>query len=89
MLLRELRNNPALERQVVAFVDDDRSKHRTLIQRLPVAGGLEQLPQIVESTGATQVIVSSDKVPAARLQDLSNACATLGLSMMRASLRIE
>jgi UDP-GlcNAc:undecaprenyl-phosphate GlcNAc-1-phosphate transferase len=89
MLLRELRNNPALERQVVAFIDDDRSKHRTLIQRLPVAGGLEQLPQIVESTGATQVIVSSRKVPEARLQDLSNACAALGLSVRRASLRIE
>ena len=89
MLLRELRNNPALERQVVAFLDDDRSKHRTLIQQLPVAGGLDQLPQIVESTGATQVIVSSHKVPEARLQDLSNACTALGLSMMRASLRIE
>ena len=89
MLLRELRNNPGLERQVVAFVDDDRSKHRTLIQRLPVAGGLDQLPQIVESTGATQVIVSSHKVPDARLQALSNACDALGLSMMRASLRIE
>jgi UDP-GlcNAc:undecaprenyl-phosphate GlcNAc-1-phosphate transferase len=89
MLLRELRNNPARERQVVAFLDDDRSKHRTLIQRLPVLGGIEQLRQIVESTGATQVIVSSQKVPEARLQDLSNACATLGLSMMRASLRIE
>jgi UDP-GlcNAc:undecaprenyl-phosphate/decaprenyl-phosphate GlcNAc-1-phosphate transferase len=89
MLLRELRNNPGLDRQVVAFVDDDRSKHRTLIQRLPVAGGLDQLPQIVESTGATQVIVSSHKVPDARLQDLSNVCNALGLSMMRASLRIE
>jgi hypothetical protein len=33
--------------------------------------------------------VSSDKVPEARLQDLSNACAALGLSMKRASLRIE
>ncbi len=89
MLLRELRNNPALEREVVAFLDDDRSKHRTLIQRLPVAGGLEQLPQIVESTGATQVIVSSHKVPDARLQDLSNVCTALGLSMKRASLKIE
>jgi UDP-GlcNAc:undecaprenyl-phosphate GlcNAc-1-phosphate transferase len=89
MLLRELRNNPALARQVVGFLDDDRSKHRTLIQRLPVAGGLEQLPQIVESTGATQVIVSSHKVPEARLQDLANVCTALGLSMMRASLRIE
>ena len=89
MLLRELRNNAALEREVVAFLDDDRSKHRTLIQRLPVVGGLEQLPQIVESTGATQVIVSSRKVPEARLQELSDACVALGLSMMRASLRIE
>jgi UDP-GlcNAc:undecaprenyl-phosphate GlcNAc-1-phosphate transferase len=89
MLLRELRNNASLERQVVAFLDDDRSKHRTLIQRLPVAGGLEQLPHIVETTGATQVIVSSHKLPEARLQDLSNACAELGLSMMRASFRIE
>jgi len=89
MLLRELRNNPALERQVVAFLDDDRSKHRTLIQQLPVAGGLDQLPRIVESTGATQVIVSSHKVPEARLRDLAEACTALGLSMMRASLRIE
>ena len=89
MLLRELRNNPALERQVVAFLDDDRSKHRTLIQRLPVAGGLEQLPQILAATGATQVIVSSHKVPESRLHDLSTACDALGVSMRRASLRIE
>jgi UDP-GlcNAc:undecaprenyl-phosphate GlcNAc-1-phosphate transferase len=89
MLLRELRNNPSLDRQVVAFLDDDRSKHRTLIQRLPVAGGLDQLPEIVESTGATQVIVSSYKVPDARLQDLANACTALGLTVRRASLRIE
>ncbi|HEY8548400.1 MAG TPA: hypothetical protein VIL35_00475 [Vicinamibacterales bacterium] len=89
MLLRELRNNPALNRLAVGFLDDDRSKQRTLVQRLPVLGGLDQLPDIVRSTGATEVIVSSSKVPDERLRDLTRRCNELGISLVRASLRLE
>ncbi len=89
MVLRELLNNRSLGRRAVAFLDDDRSKHRTLIQRLPVMGGLDALEDVIRATGATEVIVSSAKVPAARLQELSRACGEIGVPVLRASLKLE
>jgi UDP-GlcNAc:undecaprenyl-phosphate GlcNAc-1-phosphate transferase len=89
MVLREILNNRALGREAVAFLDDDRSKHRTLIQRLPVLGGLDQVAQAVRTTGATEVIISSSKVPEASVQDLAALCGELGVTVVRASLKLE
>ena len=47
MVLRELLQQPRARPRAVAFLDDDRSKHRTLIQRLPVIGGLDALARAV------------------------------------------
>ena len=48
MMVRELQNNPQLKMYVVAFFDDDLSKHGMRLHGVTVAGGREQIPTAVK-----------------------------------------
>jgi UDP-GlcNAc:undecaprenyl-phosphate GlcNAc-1-phosphate transferase len=89
MVLREVRNNLALHREIVGFIDDDRSKHRTTVQGVPVLGGVPALEDALRDHGVDEVIVSSSKVPAARMSEVCALCRTWAVPVMRASLRLE
>jgi UDP-GlcNAc:undecaprenyl-phosphate GlcNAc-1-phosphate transferase len=89
MVLREVRNNRALQRRIVGFIDDDRSKHRTTVQGIPVLGGLGVLEEAIRTSGVEEVIVSSEKVGADRLSELTSVCQNFEVVVMRASLRLE
>ena len=89
MVLREIRNNLALRRRVVGFLDDNVRKHRTVLQGVPVFGGVDRLEDVIEVHGVEQVIVSSAKIPAERLAHLQAVCDDLGVSVSRAMLRID
>jgi polysaccharide biosynthesis protein EpsC len=89
MVLRELRNNHALGFRPVGFIDDDRSKHRTQIYGVPVLGGRDALPAAVAEGAISRVIISSSKIPAAVVREIQSTCEEAGVSLMRASLRLE
>jgi UDP-GlcNAc:undecaprenyl-phosphate GlcNAc-1-phosphate transferase len=89
MVLREILNNRELGRTAVAFLDDDRSKHRTTILGVPVVGGSERLEEIVRGRDVAEVIVSSQKVPPERFAAIARRCEALGIPCVRASLRWE
>jgi UDP-GlcNAc:undecaprenyl-phosphate GlcNAc-1-phosphate transferase len=89
MVLREIRNNLALRRRVVGFLDDNARKHRTIVQGVPVFGGVDRLQDVVDALGVEQVIVSSAKIPAERVAHLQAVCEDLGVSVSRAALRID
>jgi UDP-GlcNAc:undecaprenyl-phosphate GlcNAc-1-phosphate transferase len=89
MVLREILNNRELGRTAVAFLDDDRTKHRTTILGVPVVGGCERLEEIVRSRSVAEVIVSSHKVPPERFSEIARRCEAIGVPCVRASLRWE
>ena len=89
MVLREVRSNHAWRREIVGFIDDDRSKHRTSVQGVPVIGGFEALKDAIRDHGVGEVIVSSSKIAAERLSSLSEVCEPLEIPVTRASLRLE
>jgi UDP-GlcNAc:undecaprenyl-phosphate GlcNAc-1-phosphate transferase len=89
LTLRELRKNPALERQPVGFLDDDRAKLGTRIHEVPVLGDLEALEGVLASQEIAEVIVSSGKIPRERVRRLEAVCAARGIPVVRASLRLE
>jgi UDP-GlcNAc:undecaprenyl-phosphate/decaprenyl-phosphate GlcNAc-1-phosphate transferase len=89
MVLREVINNAALDRQVVAFLDDDRSKHSTKIHGISVVGGLERLTDVARALDVSEVIVATSKIPHPRLSELSAVCEEHGIALSRASLRFE
>lgn len=87
--LRELRNNAALRREVIGFLDDDRGKRGTRIHGLPVVGGLEMAEEVLAAQAVGEVIVASEKIPLERVRRLEAMCAARGVAVARASLRIE
>jgi UDP-GlcNAc:undecaprenyl-phosphate GlcNAc-1-phosphate transferase len=89
LVLREIRNAPRLGRLVVGFLDDNRWKHRSLIHGVPVLGSLDRLDSILESYQIDQVIVSSSRIPADRLDLAADVCERRGVPMIRASRHLD
>ena len=89
LIVRELQNNPALERVPIGFVDDDRRKHATRIHGLPVFGGCEQLETLVREHGIAEVIVSSAKIHGNGLDAVTEVCGRLAVPLRRGVFRLE
>jgi len=89
LTLRELRNNRDLKREPVGFLDDDRSKAGTRIHEVPVLGGLDVVDDLLVAHRVSEVVVSSPKIPMERVKRLEAICASRGVSVVRASVRIE
>jgi len=89
LAMREILNNPALERIPVGFLDDDPGKARTRIHGVPVLGGVERAGELIQKHGVGEVIISSGKIPDGRLKRLSEICEVHGIPVVRASLRLE
>ncbi len=89
LMLRELRKNPALRRQPVGFLDDDRSKVGTRIHEVPVLGGLDRAGDLLATHRVAEVIVASTKIPGDRLRRLEAVCAARGVPVIRGALRLE
>ena len=89
MVLREARANRALDWTVIGFIDDDRGKQRTSVQGVPVLGTLEQVAPLLASGQVTQVVVSTEAVPAERLDALQRLCADAGVRTLHASLQFR
>jgi FlaA1/EpsC-like NDP-sugar epimerase len=68
MLLRELRDDPALGYDVCGFIDDDVSKRGSLLQRVPVLGGGEDLAPLVERLGVSLVFVA---IPSSSAEEMT------------------
>ncbi len=89
LTVRELLNNPALERVPVGFLDDDRGKQGAKIHGLPVFGGVDSLDGLIAKHLISEVIVSSSKIQGESLRQLTDRCRVLGLPVRRASLQLE
>jgi UDP-GlcNAc:undecaprenyl-phosphate GlcNAc-1-phosphate transferase len=89
LALREVRNNPALEREAVGFIDDDPAKVGIRIHGVPVFGDLERLEDLLAEQRIDEVVVASGKIAAARVRRLQSACVARGVGVVRAGVRFE
>jgi UDP-GlcNAc:undecaprenyl-phosphate GlcNAc-1-phosphate transferase len=89
LVLRELRNNAALAREAIGFIDDDRAKVGTRIHGVPVLGPLDELEALLQAHRVREVVVASRTIPLERLRRLEVACAAHGVAVLRASVRLE
>jgi UDP-GlcNAc:undecaprenyl-phosphate GlcNAc-1-phosphate transferase len=86
LALREMRNNRALRRVVVGFIDDDRWKRATRIHGVPVVGDIDMVAELVERLAVHEVVVASTKIPLHHLRSLTDQCEAHGVVVVRASL---
>jgi UDP-GlcNAc:undecaprenyl-phosphate GlcNAc-1-phosphate transferase len=71
LALRELRNNAALGKDPIGFIDDDPLRRGMTIHGVPVLGGLTDLPRMVARHHVTAVLISTAKVTSERQARLS------------------
>jgi UDP-GlcNAc:undecaprenyl-phosphate GlcNAc-1-phosphate transferase len=89
LIVREMLNNPALQRLPMGFVDDDRNKHATRIHGLPVFGDIRQIESLVREHRINEVIVSSAKIAGDGLARAVEVCGRLEVPIRTASVKLE
>jgi UDP-GlcNAc:undecaprenyl-phosphate GlcNAc-1-phosphate transferase len=84
LLIREILNNPDHQYSPVGFIDDDTRKSGKVIHGYRIFG-INELPNLINSYGISEVLISTFKVPEARLDSLRS----MGICLKKMSIRIE
>lgn len=79
MVVREMRANPQLSMEPVAFVDDDPAKIGSRIQGLPVLGPTADVPGWVDRYQIQRIIVAIPSAPLGRQQEIVALCTQTGI----------
>jgi FlaA1/EpsC-like NDP-sugar epimerase/lipopolysaccharide/colanic/teichoic acid biosynthesis glycosyltransferase len=80
MVAREMRANPQLDMEPVAFVDDDPAKVGMHIQGLPVLGTCAQIPELVDRYQIQQMIVAMPSASFGRQREIITMCEQTGVA---------
>ena len=62
VVVRECRQNPSVNYQPIGFLDDDPRKRGTAVLGLPIFGGADSLPEILEKKNIQGCIISSSSI---------------------------
>ncbi len=74
LVVREMRKNPQLNLQPVAFLDDDPAKQRQQIHGVPVVGTLADLPKALQDYAIDEVIIAIPSAPGSVVRRVAEAC---------------
>ncbi len=88
-LLQELRRNQTLGRLAVGFLDDDTLKQRTDVQGVPVLGGIAALSQVLRTHSIEELIISTRKLPAQKVERIHEACQAADVEVSQFQFAIE
>jgi FlaA1/EpsC-like NDP-sugar epimerase len=80
MVLREIRRNPHLGMDVVAFLDDDRAKQGKHILGVRVLGNLSRLNEVVESHRVEEVVIAMPTAPGTLVRSVAESCREAGVA---------
>jgi len=73
-ICREFNGNPSVQSHVLGFLDDDISKIGKKIHGVPVLNVIDYLVQIVESTGAEDVIIAIPSLCPDKMRQIVELC---------------
>jgi FlaA1/EpsC-like NDP-sugar epimerase len=79
MVVREMRRNPQLHTVPVAFVDDDPEKQGKEIHGVMVAGGLDQIGDVIERNRGQEVVIAIPTAPGPVIRQVIEICRELGI----------
>ncbi|MCB0184662.1 MAG: polysaccharide biosynthesis protein, partial [Caldilineaceae bacterium] len=79
LLAREIRDNTQIHLQPIGFVDDDATKHGMQIYSLPILGGRQQLPALLERYAVQRVIIAMPSAPGPVIREVVTVCQRAGV----------
>ena len=71
---REFNENPSVKSHVLGFLDDDKAKIGRKIHGIPVLNIIDKLEQMVQVTGAHDVIIAIPTLSAVRMRHIVDSC---------------
>ncbi|MGD8374566.1 MAG: nucleoside-diphosphate sugar epimerase/dehydratase [Acidobacteriota bacterium] len=74
MIVRQMRQRGDLDYVPIGFVDDDPEKHGVNIHGVPVLGGRDDIPEILRTRRAVEVIVAIPSASARDLREIRRLC---------------
>ncbi len=78
LVLRSLKHEGAGGRRVIGFLDDDFTKQGSRLHGVPVMGGREQLPGLLEQYEIREVLIAIGDPPGELLQYVQRCCESRG-----------
>ena len=75
VLLREIKNNPELQYNVIGFIDDDPTKTGRKIYGMSVLGTGAELPNIAKKKNIQKVLIAISKLSDEDFQRIMNLCS--------------
>ncbi|MBU0704773.1 MAG: polysaccharide biosynthesis protein [Chloroflexi bacterium] len=81
MIVKEMLSNPQLGLVPVGFVDDDLSKRGVQIHGVPVLGGCDRIPELVQvyAGGVDEVIIAMPTAPGSVIREILNTCGLVSI----------
>ena len=79
MMVRQMLQDRNLRYNPVGFVDDDETTHGTRIHGLPVLGGVADLPRLVKSKRAAEIILAIPSASAVQIRRAVEFCEEAGV----------
>ncbi|WP_145924833.1 polysaccharide biosynthesis protein [Syntrophotalea acetylenivorans] len=73
-IVREIRENPKLEKAVLGYIDNDLRRQAKVIYGVPVIGTLDDMENICKRSGIDMVIVAQSSVSPKELRDIVAFC---------------
>ena len=80
-ILQEMRRNPKLGFNPVAFIDDNPQKLGLKIQGLPVLGNRYEIPEIVSSQNIRQVVIAMPTTSGKIIREIVDVCQAIGIKV--------
>lgn len=77
MIVREMRNNPAVGMVPVGYVDDNRAKIGMRIRDLPVLGTRESIPKLVRERNLDEVLIAMPTAPGLAIREITEICESV------------
>lgn len=89
LVLRELRQNPALGLNPIGFVDDDPALRNRTICGVPVLGRGQDVPAILDDRLVASILISSKAIEKDRMKAVINACKDRGVIILVTGFKLH
>ncbi|MCK5731986.1 MAG: polysaccharide biosynthesis protein, partial [Tenericutes bacterium] len=83
LVLDEIRNNPDISNNPIAFVDDDDSKIGNIMSGFPILGPIKAVPHIIDNYNIEEVIICIANIDNHRLQEIIQIAAQRPVTIKR------
>lgn len=74
LLLRQIQKDPKLPYRVIGFLDDNPEKHETRILGIPVLGGGQDAPSVVERHNVTTILIAIPSATGVQMTRILRLC---------------